>query len=99
MVCDLVVVVVGWRSMNSLGKYCCKGGGGGCAVGMTITMCACYPGSNGGVGVYMVTAIVVVRWCVRACGEDSSSGVLVVMVCACVCLCSSCDGVVVYEYG
>ena len=27
----------------------------------------CYPGSNGGVGVYMVAAVLVVVWCVRAC--------------------------------
>ena len=74
MVCDLVVVVVGWRSMNRLGKYCCNDGGGGCVVvGVTVMMCVCYPGSNGGVDVYMVTAVVVVGWCVRACGKDSSS--------------------------
>ena len=61
MVCDFVVVMVGWRSMNRLGKYCCKGGGGGCVVvGVTVVMCVCYPGSNGGVGVYMVKAVVVV---------------------------------------
>ena len=78
MVCDLVVVVVGWRSMNRLGKYCCKGGGGGCVVvGVTVMMCVCYPGSNGGVGVYMVTAVVVVGWCVHACDKDSSSGVVI----------------------
>ena len=78
MVCDLVVVVVGWRSMNRLRKYCCKDGGGGCVVvGVAIMMCVCYPGSNGGVGVYMVTAVVVVGWCVRPCGKDSSSGVVV----------------------
>ena len=35
------------------------------------------PGSNGGVGVYMVTAVVVVGWCVRACGKGSSRGVVV----------------------
>ena len=50
MVCDLVIVVMGRRSMNTLGKYCCKGGGGGCViVGVTVMMCVCYPGSNGGV--------------------------------------------------
>ena len=32
MVCDLIVVVMGWRSMNGLGEYCCKGGGGRCVV-------------------------------------------------------------------
>ena len=65
---DLVVVVVGWLSMNRLGKYCCKGGGSGCVVvGVTVMGCVCYPDSNGGVGVYMVTAVVVVEWCVRAC--------------------------------
>ena len=58
MVCDLV----GWRCMNRLGKYCCKGGGGGClVVGVTVMVCVCYPGSNDGVGVYRVTAVVVVR--------------------------------------
>ena len=34
-------------------------------------------GSNGGVAVYMVTAVVVVGWCVRACGMGSSSGAVV----------------------
>ena len=78
MDCDLVVVVVGWRCMNRLGKYCCKGGGGGClVVGVTIMVGVCYPGSNGEVGVYMVTAVVVVWWCVRACGRGSCSGVVV----------------------
>ena len=37
----------------------------------------CHPGSNGEVGVCMVTAVVAVEWCVRACGSGSSSGVLV----------------------
>ena len=61
-----------------IGKNCCKGGGGGCVVvGMMVMMCVCYPGSNGVVGVYMVTAVMVVGWCVRACGNDSSSGVVV----------------------
>ena len=46
-------------------------------VGVTIMMCVCYPGSNGGVGVHTVTTVVVVGWCVRACGKDSSSGVVV----------------------
>ena len=46
-------------------------------VGVTVMMCVCYPGSNGGVGVYMVKAVVVVGWCVRACDKDSSSGVVV----------------------
>ena len=51
MICDLV----GWRCMNRLGKCCCKGGGGGCVgVGGTVMICVCYPGSNGGVGVYRV---------------------------------------------
>ena len=78
MVCDLVVVVVGWRCMNRLGKYWCKGSGGGCVVvGVTVMVCVCYPGCNDGVGVYMVTAIVVVGWCVRACGRGSSNGVVV----------------------
>ena len=36
----------------------------------------CYPGTNGRVGVYMVTAVVVVGWFVRACGRGSSSGVV-----------------------
>ena len=76
MVCDFVVVVVG--CMNRLEKYCCKGGDGGCVVvGVTVMVCMCYPGSNGGVGVYMVTTVVVVGWCVRACGKGSSSGVVV----------------------
>ena len=61
MVYDLVVVVLGWRCMNRLGKYWCKGGGGGCVVlGVTVMVCVCYAGSNGGVAVYMVTAVVVV---------------------------------------
>ena len=79
MVCDyLVVLVVGWRSMNRLGKYSCKGGGGGCVVvGVTVMVCVCYPGSHGGVDVYMVTAVVVVGWRVSACGKGSSSGVVV----------------------
>ena len=73
-----VTVVVVWRCMNRLGKYCCKDDGGGCViVGVTVMMCVCYPGSNGGVGVYMVTAIMVVVWCVRACCKGSSSGVVV----------------------
>ena len=56
MVCDLVVVLVGWRCMNRLGKYCYEGGGGGCVVMIvTVMACLCYPGSNGGMGVYMVT--------------------------------------------
>ena len=77
MVSNLVVVVVGWRSMNRIGKYCCNGGSGGCVVvGMTVMVCVCYPGSNGGVSVYMVTAVVVVGWCVRACGKGSSSVVV-----------------------
>ena len=81
MVCDWVVVVVGWRSMNRLGKYYCKGGGGGCVVvGVTVVMCVCYPDSNGGVDVCMVTAVVVVGWCVRACGKGSSSAVVVSFV-------------------
>ena len=64
MVCDLVVVVMWWRSMNRLGKYGCNGSGGGyVVVGVTAMVCVCYPGSNGGVGVYMVTAVVVVRAC------------------------------------
>ena len=64
--------------MNRLVKYCCKCGSGGCVVvGVTVMVCVCYPGSNGGVGVYMITAVVVVEWCVRACGNDSSSGVVV----------------------
>ena len=74
MICDLV----GWRCMNRLGKYCCKGCGGGCVgVGGTVMICVCYPGSNGGVGVYRVTTVVVVGLCVRACCKDSSSGVVV----------------------
>ena len=78
MVCDLVVVVVEWWSLSRLGKCCCKVGGGGCVVvGVTVMMCVCYPGSNGGVGVHMVTAVVVVGWCVRACGKDSNSVVVV----------------------
>ena len=78
MVCDLVVVMVVRRCMNGLGKSWCKGGGGGCAAaGVTAMVCVCYPGSNGGVGVYMVTEVVVVGWCVRACGRGSSSGVVV----------------------
>ena len=78
MVCDLVVVLVGWRCMNRLGKYWCKGGGDGCVVvGVTVMVCVCYPGCNGGVGVYMATAVMVVGWCVRVCGKDSSSGVVV----------------------
>ena len=36
-----------------------------------------YPGSSGGVVVYMVTAVVVVGWCVCACGLDSSDGDIV----------------------
>ena len=40
-------------------------------------MCVCYPSSNGGVGVYMVTAVVVVGWCVHAFGRDSSSSKVV----------------------
>ena len=40
MVCDLVVVVVGWRYVNRLGKYCYKDGGGGCVVvGVKVMMC------------------------------------------------------------
>ena len=78
MVCDLVVVMVRWRSMSRLGKYCYKGGGGGCVVvGVTVMVCVCYPGNNGGVGVYMVTELVVVGWYVRACGKGSSSEVVV----------------------
>ena len=78
MVYDLVEVVVGLRCMNRLGKYWCKGGGGGCVVvEVAVMVCVCYPGSNGGVGVYMVTAVVVAGWCVRACGRGSSSGVVV----------------------
>ena len=46
-------------------------------VGVTVMICVCYPGSNDGVGVYTVTAVVAVWWCVRACGKDSSSGVVV----------------------
>ena len=50
--------------MNKLVKYCCTGGGGGCVVvGETVMVCLmaeCNPGSNGGVGVYMATAVVVV---------------------------------------
>ena len=81
IVCDFVVVVAGWWSINRLGKYCCKGAGGGCVVvGVTVMMCVRYPGSNGGVGVYMTTAVVVVGWCVRACGKDSSSEVVVLFV-------------------
>ena len=73
MVCDFV----GWRCMDRLGKYCCKGDGGGCVgVGVTVMICVCYPGSNGGVGVYRVTAVVV-GWCVRACDKDSSNEVVV----------------------
>ena len=64
--------------MNRLGKYCCKGGGGWCViVGVPVMVCICYRGSNGEVGAYMVTAIVVVGWCVRACDKVSSSGVVV----------------------
>ena len=78
MVCDLVVVVVGLWSMNGLGKYYYKGGSGGCGVvGVTVMVCVCYPGSNGVVGVYMVTEVVVLGWCVRACDKDSCSGVVV----------------------
>ena len=78
MVCGLVVVVVELRCMNRLGKCRCKVCGDACVlVGVTIMVCVCYPGSNGQVGVYMVTAVVVVGWCVRACGRGSSSGVVV----------------------
>ena len=64
--------------MNRLGKYWCNGGVGGfVVVGVTVILCVCYPGSTGGVSVYMVTAVVVVGWCVRACGRGSSSGVVV----------------------
>ena len=78
MVCDLVVVVAEWRSINRLGKYCCKDTSGVCVVvGVTVVMCVCYPGSNGGVGVYMITAVMVVGWCVRACVKDSISEVVV----------------------
>ena len=52
MVCDLVVVVVGWRCMNMLGKYWCRGDGGGCVVvGVTVMVCVFSPSSNGEVGV------------------------------------------------
>ena len=40
-------------------------------------VCVFYPGSNGGVGIYMVTAVVVVGWCMRACSRGSSSRVVV----------------------
>ena len=40
----------------------------------SVMVCVCYPGSSGGVVVYMVTAVVVVGWCVCACGRDSSGG-------------------------
>ena len=46
-------------------------------VGVTVMVYVCYPGSNAGVGVYMVTAVVVVGWCGRACGRGSSSEVVV----------------------
>ena len=45
--------------------------------GVTVMLYVCYQGSNGGVGVYMVTAVVIVGWCVRACGKCSSCGVVV----------------------
>ena len=41
----------------------------------SVMVCVCYPDSNnGGVVVYMVIAVVVVGWCMCACGMDSSDG-------------------------
>ena len=56
-------------------------GGGGCVVvRVTVMVCVCYHGSNDGAGVYMVTVMVVVGWCVLAYGKASSSGVVVSFV-------------------
>ena len=45
-------------------------------VGVTVMVCVCYPGTNGGV----VTAVVVVGWCVPACGRGSCSREVVLFV-------------------
>ena len=72
MVCDLVVVVMEWRYMNVarvvlvfgwwLWVYSSRSDD-------SVMVCVCYPGSSEGVVVYMITAVVVVGWCVCACGR------------------------------
>ena len=85
MVCYVIVVVVGWRCMIVARVVLVLGWWrwvyGSRSDDSIMVYVWCYPGSSGGVVVYMVIAVVVVGWC----------------VCVCVCLCMWMVGVEVVE--
>ena len=75
MVCDLVVVVVEWRCMNVVRVVLVFGWWRwvyNSRSDDSVMLCVCYPGSSGGMVVYMVTAVVVVGLCMCTCVRDSS---------------------------